>query len=823
MTLRQRLTPRAWVLVPVCSLGLLVWINQARIKRIEYVTGQASWSVDAPAVDQASPTGYAGGVRQLLVPERNSESQQWLMQTQQMLNRGEWRVRHVDYDNAPWGRETHLPSLYHWWLGLLAWLDHVLSGGSAALGVEHAALYADPLLQVLLLIGTTLFTARWFGALPASMFSVGLVALFPLGGQFLPGVPDHRSLVNICVLWSVLPLLAGLRGFGLPVRSPADGRPTDGRVVGQAPRWFFAAGVVGGLGIWINPTGQLPILAGIGVGALLAAWLARGDRADEFNSGQVGLWRIWALGGGATVLAASLIEYYPASTDLRLETIHPLYGLGWIGAGELLAQMVAWIQGGKISLSFRKLTGPLLAAALIFFIVRLAINSHALSADPFASRLTNLPHGAEAPNLAAWIKQDGASPVVLATLLPLLLAVPALILLLRRKTAGVLRASIALALGPVLVALGMACFQLRWWNLFDSALLVLLVGATGAHCVISARGARWLWPSLLALLIVPGLARLLPPRETGQSAELSETEVRSLIDRDLAQWLTKRAAGTNAVVLASPDLTAALCFYGQLRGLGTLSPENLDGVTAAVRIASATFAEEAWALINQRNITYIIIPSWDVSLDQYAQMGSNLPDRVFIRSLHNWNLPPWLRPITYYLPKIPGYEGQGVVVLEVVEEQDDALALSHLAEYFVETGQVDLAGSVGEKLKRYPADLGALSALAQVELARGNHEAFASLLNKLIAYSARGADRTMAWDRRLSLAVVLAQGKRLDLARELIRRCLAEADEARLRSLTTNALLRLLTLKKLSGHEFPDPHLQELALGLLPPTLRQRL
>ena len=794
------------------------------MKRIEYVTGQASWSVDAPAMDEASPTGYAGGVRQLLVPERNSESQQWLMQTQQMLDSGEWQVRHVDYDNAPLGRETFLPSLYRWWLALLAWFHHCLFGGSSGLKVETVALYADPLLQAMLLIGTTLFTARWFGAVSASLFSIGVVALFPLGGQFLPGIPDHRALVNICVLWSVLPLLAGLRGFILPVRSPAEKGRADGLVINQAPRWFFIAGAVGGAGVWISPACQLPILGGIWAGALMAAWLARGEvTANAFATEQTRLWRIWALGGGAAVLAACLIEHYPAGRDFRLETINPLYGLVWIGAGELLVPAIEWISSGKISLSFRKLILPLLAAISIIFIMRLVADSRALAADPFASRLTNLPDGPMAPNLAGWLRQDGMSQAVLITLLPLVLAVPALIFLFSRKTTGVWRASLAIALGPVMVALGMAFFQLRWWNMLDSALLALLVVAVGAHAATHARGIRWLWFAFLALSIAPGLARLIPPKVTGDSSQLSETEVRSLIDRDLAQWLTKHAETADAVVLASPDLTAALCFYGHLRGIGTLSPENLDGVTAAVRIASATSVEEAWALIKQRNISYIVIPSWDVFLDQYARMGSNMPDRVFINSLHQWKLPSWLRPITYYLPDISGYEGQAVIVLKVVDEQDDALALSNLAEYFIETGRIGLAASVGEKLRRYPADLGSLAALAQVEFARGNHEAFASLLDKLVAYSARGSDRGLAWDRRLSLAVVLAQGRRLDLARELIFRCLAETTEVRLRSLTTNSLVRLLELKKLSGHDFPNLRLQELALGLLPPTLRQRL
>ena len=46
----------------------------------------------------------------------------------------------------------------------------------------------------------------------------------------------------------------------------------------------------------------------------------------------------WALAGAGTSLAASLVEYWPHHLgDLHLETVHPLYGLAWLGLGELLA------------------------------------------------------------------------------------------------------------------------------------------------------------------------------------------------------------------------------------------------------------------------------------------------------------------------------------------------------------------------------------------------------------------------------------------------------------------------------------------------------
>src|SRR5256885_15769929 len=59
-------------------------------------------------------------------------------------------------------------------------------------------------------------------------------------------------------------------------------------------------------------------------------------------------WRAWAFGGAVTSLAAYLIEYFPSHLgSWELRAIHPLYGLAWLGGGELLARTTAWIQRHK--------------------------------------------------------------------------------------------------------------------------------------------------------------------------------------------------------------------------------------------------------------------------------------------------------------------------------------------------------------------------------------------------------------------------------------------------------------------------------------------
>jgi hypothetical protein len=159
----------------------------------------------------------------------------------------------------------------------------------------------------------------------------------------------------------------------------------------------------------------------------------------------------------------------------------------------------------------------------------------------------------------------------------------------------------------------------------------------------------------------------------------------------------------------------------------------------------------------------------------------------------------------------------------VVEDQEDAVALSRITEYFVETGQLDRAALAGQALRRFPADIGALVARAEVELARSDSAAFARTSEQLKTRLRGGADRNLLWDQRVGLAVVFARAKQNELAKEQVRKCLTTADEFQLRALSTGALYRLMVLGRAFGLSFEDSKLQSLAMDLLPPDLRERL
>lgn len=810
-----RIATRAWIVLPLCALGFFVATSAVRLRRVEYVSeaaGRTGASGDAPA----TPHNFDWWP-QLIVPGHHNESFEWLDQTRQMFARKEWRVRQVAFENAPFGHEVFASSPYRWWLGLVAWCNHEINSSPEDRAVERAALYADPLLLLLFGAGTTIFVALRFGVLAAALLSVGLVTLFPFSTEYLPGVPDNHGLAQAFALWSVLLLTAGARVSG------ADGKD-GGRRMRQ---WFFAAGVAGALGLWVSVSNQAPILAGITLGALMAAWTARIEvRANHAAAAEHLPWRAWAIGGAVTCLAAYLAEFFPdhmASWELR--AIHPLFGLAWLGIGELLARLTPWIQGEKPRLGSRDKAILWLAAASIASVpitMRLNGSLEFLTKDLPSMRLSMLPDGVSAPNILEWILQNGINPAFVATILPLLLVAPAVWIIGFRKFGLAQRMALAVSLGPVLALVGFACWQINWWNCVDSAVLAAIVATAGVVSVsLKGRFVPMVSSALVAIILLAGAMQLWPTFGLTTNGELTKAEVVGLIERDLAYWLAKHTGSEPAIVLAPPDATTALYYYGGISGLGTFGWENQDGLASAIRITSASTPEEAQELIDKRGVTHIIIPQWDPYMDVYAQLGSGQVHGTFLERLHQWNLPPWLRPVPYLIPTIAGFEGQSVIVFKVVDGQDDATAASRLAEYFVDMGQLDLASRAATELRRFPADLGALLSRAQVAIAEGDSDEFARATEVLLRRISGGSDRTLPWDQRVGLAVVLAQAHHVDLARSRLRQCLDEVDEEKLRSLSTNLLYRLQEARQVLGLEIADPHLQETALDLLPSDLRR--
>ena len=803
---------RLWLVSLICAISFITWSDYRRIQRVELISSMLAESTE---IDATSPTGYANGKRWLIVPEHNFHSYEWIAETQQLLATKTWRLWRVESENAPLGRDVHSASPYRWWLALIAEIKHAVSGISRGLAVEKAALVAEPILHCLLALSTAVFVARRFGAVSATLVALGWALLFPLAATLLPGVPNQSGLVLACAVWSVLPLLAS---------AGKNQNPSQHRD-------YFISGVAGGLGLWISASDQVPILLGIAAGGIIAAGANRWwkiDLKDKLQADESRPWLNWAAAGAGTCLLTYLAEYYPTHFSFRLEVNHPLYGIVWIGLGCLLMYVDAWSFAKRLPRRGRDLIclGAAIATIVALLVaVRLEEGSTFFISDLLDNRLTNLPGNFTAPNFLAWLTRDGINLTAVATTLPVLFAVVA-IWPRRKEFVSWLSGPRILAMGPLLVAVAMALFHLRRWAAVDVLLLILLAsnaGAANQPTPSTARGFGWRM-IVTGLIFLPGIFPLVTSLANSISTELSNGDVESLIERDLAHWITDHSgAGADTVILAPPERTASFCFYGGLRGLATPSWENQAGIAAAARIVGEIKPDTVQSLLGERAVTHIILPSWDTDLNSFARLASRKPEDSFLHALQQWSLPPWIRPLPYPLPNLPGLEGRSVVVLRVTDENNRVVALSRLAEYFLETDQLEPALALSRDLQRYPADLGALVAIAQVRKSAADSDGFAKTLEAILSSLAGGSDRSLPWDRRVSLAVVLAQGQRNEPAREQLRRCLDKLNEDRIRSLTPGALYRLQVLSAALNLPIADPRLRVLALQLTPPEQRDRV
>lgn len=801
MSFFARFLPRFWFIGPLIALGFLAWVHSTRVQRVELVSAPSS----PVSIDPKSPTGFAGGVRMLVVPGHNNESYQWIAQTQQMVAQGEWRLRHVTYDNAPTGRPVHSPSLYRWWLASVGWALHVFSGQPIGLAIETAALWADPLLQMLLLAIAVGFTAWRFGKIPALLLSLAIAWFFPLSGGFVPGAPDARNLTHAALFLSVLTLIAGV----LATESSWS----------SARRWFIASGALGGLALW-QDVGAAIVFVSIGLGGLLAAWLSRKKTTALLP------WRAWGIAGAVVTLVGYLIEYAPSHIDLRafrLTHVHPLYALAWLGGGELLVRLSAKLRKEKLGRAdYLWLAAAAIALASVPAVMAWKNDAGFFVDGSFSSRLTLLDDAPGADNFAKWLVQGGLTVELAATCVPLLLVGVAAWLLFRRETAPERRSALAILLVPVLVAFVFACADLSWWNTLQYLLLaILVVAACGARAPERLSNA---WLAASGVVLLPGLFALLPSRASTEKLQLTQTELQSLAERDFAHWLARRRGEEGAIVLAPPNLTVSLIYHGGLSGFGSPYRENEDGFRASVRIAGAVHADEAHALARQRGLTHIVIPSWDNFLDEYARLGGAPIEQTFLGLLHAWLPPRWLRPVAYYLPPNEAFANEHLFIFEQTDIQDNATSLSRLTEYFLDMGQTQLAGLATQTLAHeFAADLGAQIAKARTELVRRDLPAFGKTIDTIAASLEEGADDLLPWDRRVTLCLVLAAANRMPLVREQAERCLYEMSETEVRTLSESTLFRFLLLCKTLGLEIEDPELADFARSLVPPALREQL
>ena len=110
----------------------------------------------------------------------DNDSYAWLAHTRDLMNSGDWRIRHTFMDNAPFGRELHWSHPVLWGLQGLTTLFMRWNQWPLARALDLAGVWIMPIFQFLVLSLAFGLFLRKLGWGAAGLFAVLCLTLDPL-------------------------------------------------------------------------------------------------------------------------------------------------------------------------------------------------------------------------------------------------------------------------------------------------------------------------------------------------------------------------------------------------------------------------------------------------------------------------------------------------------------------------------------------------------------------------------------------------------------------------------------------------------------------
>jgi hypothetical protein len=623
------------------------------------------------------------------------DGQMWIRESLAMVNNGDWRLRSSEIDNAPTGRPIYWNSGWAWWLVGCAKMRMFFTGEPLPAAMEVASAWANVPLFIAMLTFASGWVCRRWGGTAGALMALGLAGSRAFYGAFYPAYPDHHGLIAGCILGLVLGVV--MAGGGWRRLEDTDASPIlpdDDKTVIRA---MTVSAIFGAIGMWVSAASLVVMIALTGCAGLVVGFA--GSRVSQSTVVAVpGAWRHWGRVGAAISLGFYLLENVPDRLGMRMEANHPLYALAWWGAGEAITAVLLW---NRQRSSVRPLLWSLMGwgAAVLVTPVVIWVRGAAVFApvDPFLRRIHEAIHEFEplsaAISRAGWPAFADTLGVIAAVVL-----LASLACLRRSSTAGARRVVICagiVAAGAVLQGV----WQNRWLLTAGGPLLVLAIAAV---VVLASRFQRWqramLFLAVIAGICLPGPWILMRERRhVEQVRDVQMGETVQLLYRDIADALVKAGAGEKAVVLADPNTSVGVGYYGDLATVGTLYWENRDGLKAAADILCARDDAEAAALVHARGITHVALVSTNDFLAEYDHALTGVAptekkDALFgYRLLYEDRVPVWLRPLEYSVPAPLVPLGFKVVLFAVDFEASPAIAHERIGRHQFLQGKPGLA------------------------------------------------------------------------------------------------------------------------------------
>ena len=641
----------ALVLIFLHSWGIEeTWIKPSLAPREEGAAGRTQWG---------------GMIPEFKDPPRIflDNDPYYFMRYAQSVARGETlRVRHTDLDNVPYGRDVHWNSGWVWWLVAGGAVTSLLTGETHAEAIETWGLYAAPALLLLVFALVAWWITRRWGAAYAAALIFLLACLPAVMWDYGYARPDHHGMHNTAALLLVLGFIMAGGGWVASSRRHA----VSGSEASAARRAMLVAAAGAAAGLWIGATQQIFILAGAGAGLFAAMFLRS---AEEKESLDPSLFRLWGNTAAITALALYLLEYAPSHFGMRLEVNHPLYAAALWAAGEILATIAAWRSGtapggamrGRFFLALAVMTLPLLA---------LVAGPDAWHAWRDGSMRRQHEFINEFEPFTNSLRNNGPLHLLARFgLLPLLLPL-AFVFAVSGRVRASTRAGLLAALGASLVTIVMLFVQVRWAGLVSISLACLALASLRAasEWLVENKRRTWILGAGYAATVLPlliffslGVSDNLKRRDAGV---LDGTLAWTIASRDLAFNLKRLAQMGPVRVMSGPGQTPALHFFGDVRGTAALYWENTDGVREAAVFFADQGDEDAKRIARERGITHVVLQQDTTLAESSVRIALDSNDPELIKQSLAYRLcdplgsiPPWLEPVPYYgSPMASGFQ-----------------------------------------------------------------------------------------------------------------------------------------------------------------------
>jgi len=461
-------------------------------------------------------------------------------------------------------------------------------------------------------------------------------------------------------------------------------------------------------------------------------------------------WRRWAGVGSGLAAVCYLIEYAPQHLHLRLEVNHPLYSLAWWGGGSLVAILGTRAAERGPARGWGRLAAqlllPVLAVAAVPVVMLVGGETVFALRDPFVAGLRHyVLEGKTLPEVARTLGFGAVAYQVASGLL----LVPALALAGRTRGEGAVLVGFATLVAAAFFALGF--WEVRWWFVGSATQIVL------ALALVATTQQRWTWVlTVSALLLLPaGFARIVAVRSDVRAGIIDRRDILQPLYRDLAAALRASQPDGDVVLLASPNASAGIAYFGNFKSLGTLFWENTPGLKAAAAIYTARTDDDAAQLIRERGITHVVvIPSASFHVEYFQLLHPGAPRSEVSHTFGHRLMAkrpaiPWLQPIPYRKPADLELAPQGVRLFKVAFDQTEEVRRFQTAVALVAAGEIaEAEAEFDELLTRLPADARAelCETAAAVFYDYGADAAAVGAFRRALALSPNAAaTTTLAW------------------------------------------------------------------------------